>query len=68
MFFSGERIPQKQIPKEYKIKYNTDNLFGHPLPNAWRLVYSVVTPSKVEILAVISEYFNHKDYERRFKY
>ena len=66
--FSGERIPQKQIPKEYKIKYGIDNLWWYPLPNAWRLIYSVVTPSKVEILAVILEYFDHKNYERRFKY
>ena len=66
--FSGERIPQKQIPKEYKIKYGIDNLWWYPLPNAWRLVYSVITPSKVEILAVILEYFDHKNYERKFKY
>ena len=66
--FSGERIPQKQIPKEYKIKYGIDNLWWYPLPNAWRLIYSVVTPSKVEILAVILEYFDHKNYERRFNY
>jgi len=66
--FSGERIPQKQIPKEYKIKYGIDNLWWYPLPNAWRLIYSVITPSKVEILAVILEYFDHKNYERRFGY
>lgn len=66
--FFGERISKKQIPKEYKIKYGTDNLWWYPLPNAWRLVYSVITPSNVEILAMILEYFNHKDYERRFGY
>ena len=30
--FSGERIPQKQIPKEYKIKYGIDNLWWYPYP------------------------------------
>lgn len=66
--FSGESIPKKQIPKEYRIKYGIDNLWRYPLPNAWRLVYSIVTPSNTEILAVILEYFSHKDYERRFGY
>jgi len=66
--FCGERIPQKQIPKEYKTKYGIDNLWWYPLPNAWRLIYSVITPSNVEILAVILEYFDHKNYERKFRY
>lgn len=66
--FFGERIPKEQIPKEYEIKYGINNLWRYPLPNAWRLVYSVITPSNVEILAVILEYFNHKKYERRFGY
>ena len=30
--FSGERIPQKQISKEYKIKYGIDNLWWYPYP------------------------------------
>ncbi|MFH1290319.1 MAG: hypothetical protein ABIH92_02825, partial [Nanoarchaeota archaeon] len=66
--FCGERIPRKQIPKEYVQKYGVDNLWWYSLPDAWRLVYSVVTPSNVEILAVILEYFDHKNYERRFGY
>lgn len=66
--FCGERIRQRQIPKEYIKKYGIDNLWWYPLPNAWRLVYSVITPSNVEILALIVEYFSHKGYERRFKY
>ncbi len=49
-------------------KYGIDNLWVHPLPDGWRLVYSVLTPSKDEIQAMIIEWFNHKDYERRFKY
>lgn len=66
--FAGESIPKNLIPKEYIQKYKIDNLWWHPLSDAWRLVYSVVTPSNVEILAVIIEYFDHKDYERRFGY
>jgi len=66
--FCGENIPKKLIPKEYIKKYDLDNLWRYPLPNAWRLVYSVMTPTNVKILAVIIEYFNHKDYEKRFNY
>ena len=65
--FYGEKISKKQIPKEYVHKYGIDNLYWCQLPNAWRLVYSVEADS-VEILAVIIEYFNHKNYERRFNY
>ncbi len=65
--FYGENIPKKQIPREYIQKYDIDNLRWCQLTSGWRLVYSVVS-AKVEILAVILEYFNHKDYEKRFKY
>ena len=65
--FSGERIKKKLIPEEYVRKHDIDNLFWYPLPKSWRLVYSVVS-NKFETLAVIMEYFDHKNYERRFKY
>lgn len=65
--FYGEKISKKQILKEYIQKYGIDNLYWCQLPNAWRLVYSVEA-NNVEILAIIIEYFNHKNYERRFNY
>jgi len=66
--FCGERISKERIPKEYMQKYKITNLWWYPLANGWRLVYSVVTPSNIELLAVIIEYFDHKNYERRFNY
>ena len=66
--FCGEKIRKELIPKEYIQKYNIDNLYWYPLPNGWRLIYSLATPDKVRILAVILEYFNHKNYERKFGY
>jgi len=66
--FCGERIRKKLIPKEYLRKYEIDNLLWYSLPNAWRLVYSILTPSEDEILVAIVEYFDHKTYERRFGY
>ena len=66
--FCAIQIPKRLIPKEYIQKYEIDNLWKYDLPDGWRLIYSIVTPNKVEILAVIMEWFDHKNYERRFKY
>ena len=66
--FCGECIAKDLIPKEYLEEYKINNLYWYPLPNGWRLVYSLMNNEIVGILAVIIEYFNHKDYERRFKY
>ena len=66
--FAGESIRKELIPKEYKKSYGVDNLWWFPLPKAWRLIYSVITPSNVEILALILEYFDHKNYAKRFGY
>ena len=66
--YCGIPLPKRLFPKEYVKKYNINNLWKYDLPDGWRLIYSITTPNKVEILAVILEWFNHKDYERRFKY
>ena len=63
----GIEIPKRLIPKEYKQKYRINNLWKYKLPNAWRLVYCI-TGNEVEIIAIFLEWFDHKDYERRFKY
>jgi Txe/YoeB family toxin of Txe-Axe toxin-antitoxin module len=65
--FCGERIRKELIPKTYIQKYNIDNLLWYPLPDGWRLVYSIQR-DEVELLAVILEWFDHKNYERRFGY
>ena len=66
--FCGIPIPKKLIPKIYVQKYNIRNLWKYDLPDGWRLVYSITTPSKVEILSIILEWFDHPNYERRFRY
>ena len=66
--FCGERIKKDQIPKEYIKKYGIDNLLWYPLPNAWRLVYSIISQDNIKILAVIIDYYDHKNYERKFGY
>lgn len=66
--FCGIPIPKRLMPKEYIIKYNITNLWKYDLPDGWRLIYTIKTPNKIEIVSVILEWFNHQDYERRFKY
>lgn len=65
--FCGERIKIELIPKYYLQKYEINNLLWYPLPNAWRLVYSVFSREGL-LIAMIVEYLDHKNYERRFGY
>src|SRR3989344_5579108 len=60
--FCGIQIPKKLIPKTYKDKYGTDNLWKYNLPNAWRLIYFIKGDS-VKIVSIILEWFDHKEYE-----
>lgn len=65
--FCGISIPKNLIPKIYKTKYDVDNLWKYNLPNAWRLIY-FIKGDNVKILSIILEWFDHKEYERRFNY
>ncbi len=65
--FSGIKIPQNLWPKEYIVRYNIDNLWKYDLPNAWRLVYTIAK-DEIKIMAILLEWFDHKNYERRFGY
>jgi Txe/YoeB family toxin of Txe-Axe toxin-antitoxin module len=66
--FCGIQIPKRLIPKEYIQKYQIKNLWKYDLPDGWRLIYSILPQNKVEIISIIIEFFNHKDYEKRFRY
>ncbi len=64
---SGIKIAKNLWPKIYIKKYLITNLWKYDLPNGWRLIYTIKTDD-VMILNVILEWFNHKEYEKRFKY
>lgn len=66
--FCAIPIPKRLIPKVYIQKYGVTNLWKYDLPDGWRLVYSITTPTKIEIISVILEWFSHPEYERRFNY
>jgi len=63
----GIHIPKRFWPKEYVQKFNITSLWKYDLPSGWRLIYTLKS-DEVMIISVILEWFNHKDYERRFKY
>jgi hypothetical protein len=63
----GTKIPKKLWPKEYIKKYGITNLWKYDLPNGWRLIYTIES-NEIRIVSIILEWFDHKDYERRFKY
>lgn len=65
--FCGIKIPKNKWPKDYIKKYGITNLWKYNLPNAWRLIYTIKADS-VSIISIILEWFDHKEYERRFNY
>ena len=66
--FVGVQIPKRLFPKEYIQKYKINNLWKYDLPNGWRLLYTVTAENEVELISAILEWFDHKGYERRFRY
>lgn len=66
--FCGRNVKKELIPKEYIQKYNLNNLWIYNLRDGWRLLYFITTPDKIEVLAIILDWMNHKDYERLFKF
>ncbi|MGV8141920.1 MAG: hypothetical protein ACP5NW_05765 [Candidatus Woesearchaeota archaeon] len=65
--FCGIPISKKLMPDKYK-KLGIDNLWKYDLPNGWRLVYTIASPNKIELVTIIIEWFDHKNYEKRFNY
>ncbi len=66
--FCGIQIPKRLIPKEYCAKYGPlDNLWKYDLTKSWRLIYTVKSDGII-VLSIMLEWFNHKEYERKFKY
>ena len=66
--FAGIQIPKRLFPTEYVQKYGINNLWKYDLPTGWRLIYTITPENKVELISAILEWFDHKEYERRFRY
>ena len=64
---SGLKVPKQLWPKEYIQKYKITSLWKYDLPNGWILIYTIET-DELKILGILLEWFDHKEYERRFGY
>jgi Txe/YoeB family toxin of Txe-Axe toxin-antitoxin module len=66
--FAGIQLPKRLFPKVYVQKYKINNLWKYDMPKGWRLLYTITVENEVQLISAILEWFNHKDYERRFRY
>ena len=64
----GIRIKEGRMPKTYRQKYGIEKILKYNLPNGWRLIYTIVRYDSEELICLILEWFDHNEYERRFKY
>jgi len=65
--WAGIQIPKKLIPPIYMKRYYAHNLWKYDLPQGWRLIYTIGKEG-VEVVSLILEWMDHKEYERRFNY
>ena len=63
--FCGRNVRKRLIPKEFIKKYGIDNLWIYNLRADWRLLYSVGR-DEIDVIALVLDWMNHKDYERLF--
>lgn len=63
----GTHIPKNRIPKEYILNYEVNNLWKVDLSGAWRMIYTL-RGSEVDIIVLVLDIFDHKDYEKTFSY
>ena len=64
---SGIKVPKRLWPTEYIKNYEITNLWKYNMPEGWRLTYTIKT-TEIAVFYIILEWFNHKEYERRFGY
>jgi len=65
--FYGENAKKGLIPKEYRQKYDADNLFIADLPDYWRMIYTLES-DEIEIIAFVLDIIDHDQYNKKFKF
>ena len=63
--FYGENAKKDLIPKEYRQKYDADNLFIVDLPDYWRMIYTIES-DEIEIITFVLDIIDHDEYNRKF--
>ena len=65
--FYGENAKKDLIPKEYRQKYDANNLFIADLPDYWRMIYTLES-DEIEIIAFVLDIIDHDEYNKKFKF
>jgi hypothetical protein len=63
----GNKISRKYLNKDIIKKYNTDKILRVELVGFWRLLYTL-KGNEVEIIAIILDFMDHKEYSELFRY
>jgi len=63
--FYGENAKKDLIPREYRQKYDADNLFIVDLPDYWRMIYTLES-DEIEIIAFVLDIIDHNQYNKKF--
>ncbi len=63
--FYGENAKKDLIPKEYRQKYDADNLFIVDLPDYWRMIYTLES-DEIEIITFVLDIIDHNEYNKKF--
>ncbi len=63
----GIHIPKDRLPKNYIRDYDVNNLWKVNLSGAWRMIYTI-KGSDVEIISLILDIMDHRDYNKKFRY
>ena len=63
--FYGENAKKDLIPKEYRQKYDADNIFIVDLPDYWRMIYTLES-DEIEIIAFVLDIIDHNEYNKKF--
>ena len=65
--FYGENAKKDLIPKEYRQRYDADNIFIADLPDYWRMIYTLES-DEIEIIAFVLDIIDHDEYNKKFKF
>ncbi|MFC1768159.1 hypothetical protein ACFLZX_00205 [Nanoarchaeota archaeon] len=63
----GIQIQKDKIPTIYINEYGITNLWKINLRNFWRMLYTI-TGNEIEIITILLEFMDHKNYNKLFKY
>lgn len=66
-FKVGSHIPKDRIPTFYVLNHGVENLWKLNLDQNYRLIYTL-RGTETEVTSVLLEFFDHKDYNKRFGY